>query len=311
MVQYATVSMMGDRAGGDLIRRAAVAAVLVAICLTLLKGIVWLLSGSVAMLSSAIDSALDAFASFVNLLAVRHALEPADREHRFGHGKAEPLAGLVQAAFIGGSVVLLLASGIPRLLHPEPILLSEYGIAVSLLAMAATFALVAYQRRVVRQTGSVAIGADSLHYAGDMLMNGGVILSLVLSGQMGVDYADPAFAILVGLWMLRSVFAISRQSLDHLMDRELPAEARERIKRLAMAHPAAGAVHDLRTRSAGTSTFIQFHLELDGEMSLNQAHSIADSIEADILAEFPGAEVIIHQDPAGLTEPGTPVYPRQ
>ncbi len=290
-------------------RRAATAALAVAVLLTLSKGGVWLVGGSVAMMSSAMDSALDAFASFINLLAVRHALEPADREHRFGHGKVEPLAGLAQAAFITGSTLLLFASGVQRLLHPHPVSHSEYGIAISVLAIVATLCLVSYQRSVVRRTGSIAIGADSLHYAGDLLMNGGVILSLVLSSVLGFTQADPLFAILVGLWMLRSVAAIFRQSFDHLMDRELPADARERIKTLARAHPAARAIHDLRTRASGTQTFIQFHLELDGNLTLMQAHEIADSIEAVILGEFPGAEVIIHQDPAGLPEPGTPVYP--
>jgi ferrous-iron efflux pump FieF len=255
------------------------------------------------MLSTLIDSLLDVVTSLLNLLAVRQALVPADREHRFGHGKAEPLAGLAQAAFITGSAVLLLLQAVRRLHAPQPIGGMDVGIGVMVFSIVLTFALVTYQRHVVRATGSVAIGADRLHYAGDVLLNCSVIAALILSGWFGFAYADPIFGIAVGLYILISALRIGRQSLDLLMDRELPDEQRATIRSIALHHPEVKSVHDLRTRSSGLDIFVQLHLEMDPEMTLRRAHEVSDAVEHDIMAAFPNAEVIIHQDPLGVEEP--------
>jgi ferrous-iron efflux pump FieF len=286
-----------------LLRRATYASVAVALVLIVAKTAAWTLTDSVSVLSSLLDSLLDAAASIVNLLAVRHALTPADREHRFGHGKAEPLAGMAQAAFIAGSAVLLLLEAIHRLSEPQPVLHGEIGIAVMAVSILLTIALVVYQRHVVAATGSVAISADSLHYRGDLLVNGSVIVSLVLAMWFDAQLADPLFGIAIGLYILFSAIQIGRMSLDLLMDRELPDSDRARIREIAMAHPSVKSLHDLRTRSAGPDIFIQFHLEMDGDISLRRAHEISDTVEAQIMGAFPNAEVIIHQDPEGVEEP--------
>lgn len=291
----------------SLMRFATYASVTVAIVLIVIKAVALKFTGSVALLSSLIDSLLDLAASLINLVAVSHALEPADREHRFGHGKAESIAGLGQAAFITGSAVFLLFEAGDRLFDPSPVENGALGVGVMAVSIVMTFALVRFQRYVVRETESVAITADSLHYQSDLLMNAGVILALVLSTQFGWHALDPIFAIAIAIYILSAAWKIVRNSFDMLMDREFADADRERIREIALAHAEVRAMHDLRTRSSGTSSFIQLHLELDGEMTLMRAHDIADVVEAKIRAAFPRAEVIIHQDPEGL-EKDTPAF---
>lgn len=291
-----------------LMRHATFAAVAVAVLLVLIKTVAWWLTDSVSLLSSLIDSMLDTGASFVNLLAVHHALQPADYEHRFGHGKAEHLAGLGQAAFVAGSAVFLLIEAAHRVAHPRVIEYGEVGIVVMLFAIVATFALVHFQRHVVRKTGSVAIAADSLHYTGDLLINASVILALLLGSRAGWGFVDPLFGAMISLYLLRTAGKIAFLSLDPLMDRELPEADRERIRVTVRTHPEVKSLHDLRTRKSGTTTFIQFHLELDSKMTLQHAHKIADEVEKALVADFPGAEIIIHEDPEGVVE-YRPYYP--
>ncbi|MDP6705611.1 MAG: cation diffusion facilitator family transporter [Alphaproteobacteria bacterium] len=283
-------------------RLATYAAVSVASLLIMGKLVAWLMTDSVAILGSLMDSALDAGASLINLLAVRHALMPADREHRFGHGKAEALAGLAQAAFITGSAAFLLFEAIDRLHRPRPIAESEVGIAILVASIVVTIALVLFQAYVVRQTGSIAIKADSLHYRGDLLMNLAVILALVLSTRTGLSFLDPIFAIAIAAYIVYGAWQIFRNASDHLMDRELPDAERRRIRETAVSHPKVINMHDLRTRSSGVHTFIQLHLELDPDMPLIEAHEVSDEVEAKIRNAFAGAEVIIHQDPHGVEE---------
>ena len=289
-----------DRA--RLARHATYASVATALLLIAAKLLAYLLTDSVSLLSTLLDSLLDAAASMVNLMAVRTAQVPADKEHRFGHGKAEPLAALGQSAFIAGSAVFLLVEAGNRVVNPSPLRNGAVGIAVMLLSIVATGLLVLYQRHVIRKTNSVAIRADSLHYFSDLLVNGAIIVALLLWQQLGWALADPIFAAGVGVYILFTAWQIARGSLDLLMDRELPDTARRRIREIAISHPRARNLHDLRTRSSGTATFIQFHLELDPEMSLFEAHEVSDKVEDAILAEFPGAEIIIHEDPAGVPE---------
>lgn len=283
-------------------RLAALASVLVATVLIVAKAAAYLATGAVSLLSSLIDSLLDLAASILNLVAVRQAAQPADREHRFGHGKAEALAGLAQAAFVCGSAAFLAFQAGERLLHPKAISNSTVGIAVMVGSIVLTFLLVLYQRFVVRRTGSVAIAADSMHYRADLLVNASVILAILVSANFGWQSADPLFAIAIAGYIVWGVYGIFKQSMAALMDRELPDEDRHRIRCIAEAHPEVISIHDLRTRFSGTQSFIQFHLELDGHLSLIEAHEIADAVMLDVEQAFPNAEVLIHEDPHGVPE---------
>ncbi len=285
-----------------LMRLATRASMATAITLIVAKLAAWLWTDSVSILATLMDSVLDAAASLVNLLAVRHALEPADREHRFGHGKAEALAGLGQAMFIAGSAGFLMLEAINRLLHPQPVNVIGIGIGVMAFAIVATLALLALQRHVVNITGSTAIKADRLHYTTDVLVNASVIAALVLSAH-GWPGFDSIFALLIGVYILRNAWQIAHESIQHLMDRELPDEERQRIRNIVLSHKDVRGMHDLRTRRAGTTTFIQLHLELDDELTLMRAHAISDAVEARIRQTYPDSEIIIHEDPASLMEP--------
>jgi ferrous-iron efflux pump FieF len=281
---------------------AAIASVAVAATLICAKLAIWVITGSVAILGSLVDSGLDAIASIVTFFSVRQAAQPPDRAHRYGHGKAEAIGAFVQAGFVLGSALFLASEAVRRLITPQPIEQSGLGIAVLLLAILLTAALLGWQRFVVRRTGSIAIQADSMHYRSDLLMNLAVIAALVLTEATGRPRIDPLFGLGVVLVLLYSAFGVARHALDMLMDRELPAEQRAYIRSLALEHPGAHNVHDLRTRRAGADVFIELHLELDGELSLEQAHDITHEVEARIRAAFPGAGIIVHQEPAGLAD---------
>src|SRR3984893_14537064 len=293
-----------DRVPADRLRRVGTyASCAVAALLIAAKFAAWLETGSVALLSSLVDSLLDAVASLVNLVAVRHALSPADREHRFGHGKAEPLAVLGQSAFIIGSAMLLFAEAVRRLLWPVRVDNPPAGIAVMIFSIAVTVGLVLYQRYVVRRTGSIAVTADELHYRSDLVLNIGVIVALVLGSAFDQPLLDPLFGAAIGVWIVYSAVRLTRLSLFQLMDHQLPDDEREKIRAIAQSHPEVEAAHDLRTRVAGPTAFIQLHIEMDGAMSLIPAHEISDEVEAKLRAAYPHAEIMIHQDPEGIEEP--------
>lgn len=287
---------------GGLMRRAAIASLSVAAFMVAIKCFAYFTSCSVSVLASLADSALDLFASALNFLAIRSALTPADEEHRFGHGKAEPLAGLAQGAFIAGSALFLVIQAIMRLSTPEPVEDIGTAFAVMVVAIICTAGLVTYQRYVVRRTGSIAVGADQMHYLSDLATNLGVMIALGLVWGFGWQAADPIIAMIVAGILVWSAWGVFRQSYDQLMDHELPEEDRERIAAIVMHHPEVRSFHDLRTRSAGVHTFIQCHIELDPAMSLVRAHEVSDEVERELCAEFPKAEVIIHQDAAGMEE---------
>lgn len=290
-----------DQDRGRLLTLATTASVATAGVLIAVKLAAWLLTGSVSVLASLIDSLMDAAASLINLFAVRYSLTPADDEHRFGHGKAESLAGLAQAAFIAGSAVFLVMHAIDRMLHPRPIVEMQVGIAVMIFAIVATLALLGIQRYVVRRTGSMAIRADSLHYMTDVLTNLSIIAALVLV-SFGWESSDSIFAIGIAGYILYSAWQIAHDAFQLLMDRELPEEERQRILQIARNHTHARGVHDLRTRQSGAEKFVQLHLELDEDLPLKQAHTIADEVDEAICTAFPTAHVIIHQDPVNIAD---------
>ena len=285
-----------------LLHLAVYMAVGVALFLSAIKAAAWFMTDSVVILTSLVDSILDVIASVVNLVAVRQALVPADASHRFGHGKAEALAGLGQSLVIAISAFFLLYQSGQRFFHPQPVAEIDTGITVMIFSMVVTFGLLMFQRYVVRRTGSVAISADSLHYTSDFLVNAGVVAALVLVSQLGWELADPLFAAGIGLYILYTAWGIVDQSYHILLDRELPDEQRKKIRDLVMRHQAVKDMHDLRSRQSGSDIFIQVHIELDGFLTLNQVHEISDEVEMEIRKAYPGSEVLIHSDPEGLFE---------
>ncbi len=279
--------------------RAALASIAMALVLVGLKGWAALETSSMAMLGSLADSGLDLVASLVVLLGVRIAAQPADSDHRFGHGKAEALAALVQIILITVSALFIGYRSAERLLSGARTSEAELGIAVSIIAMALTFALIAYQRHVIRRTGSVAIGTDRLHYSSDLMLNGSVIVALALDQAAGLAGADAIFGLLIALWLLWGAWRSSSIALDQLMDREWPEELRARFLAAAQDYPELAGLHDLRTRTSGTHHFAQFHVWVPADWTVKQAHDRLDRVEEQLQRRFPGTEILIHVDPEG------------
>jgi ferrous-iron efflux pump FieF len=281
---------------------AAVASLSVATILVAVKFMAFLMTDSVSLLSSLMDSSFDAFASLLTMLSVIHAATPADEEHRFGHGKLEALSALGQAVFIFGSAIFLLFECARRFVSPIAIHEPSIAISVMILSIVLTLALVCFQIYVIKKTQSVAISADYLHYKGDLLANLSVFAALVMSYYTKMKYIDPAFASIIGVTLLWGAFSITRQSFDILMDKEISPADRDKIMALVTAHKDVVAVHDLRTRTTGDRIFIEFHMEVDGTLSLNRAHVITEDIEKILYEAFPTSEVLIHQEPAGIDD---------
>ena len=285
-----------------LMRQATYASLSVATVLLVVKFVAWRYTDSVALLSSVVDSLLDLLASIIILSSVHFALAPADKEHRFGHGKMEALASLAQAVVITGSAVYVGQQAINKLMAPQLIQHSEVGLAVMVFSIALTYALVRFQKSVVERSGSLAIAADSLHYKTDLLLNAGVIVALVLSTNFGIASADPVIGVGIAVIVLLSALRIGARAMNVLIDRELPDEDRGQIAEIVEGNNHVLGMHDLRTRSSGTQQFIQFHLELEPSISLEEAHQISDTVEKQVARAFPDAEVLIHADPFGLRE---------
>lgn len=288
-----------------LTRSAAYAAIAMAVFLATLKTWAAWKTGSTAMLGSLADTALDLIASVATLIGVWFAAQPADAEHRFGHGKAEALAAIVHvmliavsAAGIGYRAILQLAGGTETAAAGE-------GIAVSVIAILATIALLAWQRHVIRKTGSIAIKTDNVHYQSDLMLNVAVIAALALDQFAGFAVADPLFGLGIALWVAWGAWRGASEAADQLLDREWPDEKRQRFVEIAARHPELSNLHDLRTRSSGAHDFVQFHVDMPGEMSVREAHDIIDRVERDLLAAFPEMDLLIHIDPEGhVDEPG-------
>jgi ferrous-iron efflux pump FieF len=292
-------------ARGALTTRAALASVATALFLVGLKSWAAWSTGSVAMLGSLADTGLDLVASLITLFGVRVAAMPADRDHRFGHGKAESIAALVQVGIIFVSAAGIAWRAVDRLVHGVQAANAEQGIAVSAIAIVATLALIAYQRRVIRSTGSVAITADNVHYQSDLLLNLSVIAALVIDQYAGIAGADPAFGILIAAWLAYGAWRASTHAVDQLMDKEWPVEKRQRFVEVAARHPELKGIHDLRTRTSGAHDFVQFHVWVDPGMTVAEAHEVMDAVEHKLEAEFPECEILIHIDPEGqVDQPG-------
>lgn len=287
---------------GKLKRSASYASLSVAFTLVATKIWAWLATSSISVLSSLVDSFLDVLASSITVVAVYYAMQPADSEHRFGHGKAEGLAALAQSLIITISAVYVWIEAAERLANPQAIGSPMIGVGVMGVSIALTLALVAYQRYVIRETGSMAISADSMHYQADLAVNLSVAIAVMLAGWTNWSLIDPLVGFGVAAYILWSTYGIATRALDVLLDRELPPEDRERIRDLAIAHPDVHGFHDLRTRFGGSTYFIQFHLELNPDTTLMNAHRIMDSVEDAIHEIYPKCEIIVHTDPLGVDE---------
>ncbi len=288
-----------NHARAKLTSRAAIASVSMALFLLGLKAWATWETKSVSMLGSLADTGLDIIASLVTLYSVRLAAQPADHDHRFGHGKAEALAALFQTGLIVASAIAIGWRGISQFGNASPPEHPELGIGVSIVAIITTYALITYQKHVVKQTGSVAIHADHVHYSSDLLLNASVIAALVLDTMLGLRGADPLFGVAIAAWLIWHAREVAMTAIDQLMDKEWPPEKRARFLGVAQSHPELKGIHDMRTRTSGAHDFVQFHVWVDPDMTVLQAHRVMDEVEAKLMAEFPGTEVLIHPDPEG------------
>jgi ferrous-iron efflux pump FieF len=285
-----------DKDYGRLVSLAAWLATITAGILFVVKIAAWWMTGSVSLLASLVDSVLDIMASVVNLVVIRYSLQPADKEHAFGHGKAESLAALAQAMFISGSACFLMLNGIERFFRPQDLQAPQLGIVVSGFAMALTLALVIFQKHVIRKTGSQAIAADSLHYQTDLYMNAAIMVALGLS-WFGIGQADAVFAMGIGIYILYSAIHMAKEATQTLLDRKLPDEEIIEIRQICLSVDMVLGVHGVRTRLSGPIRFIQIHLELDDDIRLIDAHEISDAVEDLLLERFPNSDVLVHHDP--------------
>jgi ferrous-iron efflux pump FieF len=287
--------------------RAALASVAMACGLIALKSYAAWSTGSVAMLGSLADSGLDLLASLVTLYGVKLAAEPADHDHRFGHGKAEALAALFQVVLITVSAIGIAWRAIGALGSDVPTQSAELGIGVSVAAILATIVLLAYQRKIIRQTGSVAIMADNIHYQSDVLLNGSVIAALALDQFLGWHRADPIFGIAIAAWLAWGAFQASNHAIDMLMDKEWPETQREAFIEVAARQPGIKGIHDFRTRRSGSHDFAQFHMEVARDITMAQAHDVVEGVESALRKAFPKVEVLIHLDPEGHVDTDNPL----
>ena len=281
---------------------AAASSISLAIILCLMKGAAVFYTGSLAVLSSMVDSLSDIFASAVTFFAIKISVKPASCHYRYGYGKAEALSALFQAAFVAISGFFILFDAIARLQNPIPLSQTDFGLTVMVISLLLTLVLVAFQRYVARITNSQAILADSMHYSVDILTGLSIILSLIIIHFWHINWIDSAIAVAISIYLLYNAYDFGRNAVYLLLDRELDEEIRTSIYNIVRQHPLSPNIHDLRTRDLGGAYMFEFHLELDGNLPLSVAHKYTDEVEALILKTYPNAQVLIHQDPADIQE---------
>ena len=286
-----------------LTRRVTLLSVATATVLVTIKIAAWLVSGSVAMLASMADSGLDLVASAATFYAVRYAVAPPDAEHRYGHGKAEGFASLMQAGLVFASAALIGREAVVDLIHPHALQQSGWAIAVMAISILMTSGLLLAQARVLRQTASVAVSGDRAHYAMDLASNVVALAGIALSAWLGLNGLDAAAALLITALLLWGAVGVFREASGQLMDHELPDEVRARIVELMTEDRRLTDVHQLRTRASGPYVHIQMHVDLDPELTLEAAHQVIVAAEKRVLDAFPSADIIIHADPRGRAEP--------
>lgn len=283
-------------------KTASVASVSLAVVLTILKIFASVYTGSLAVLSSMIDSLADIFASSITFVAIHFSSRPATYNHRYGYGKAEAISALVQAAFVAGSGMFVLYDGIYRLFFPSPIEKTGVGILIMAISLVATILLIAFQKYVTKKTKSLAIAADSEHYKVDVVTNLSIIVTLIVVKVFNIHWFDTVTAIGVASYLLFNAYKLAVHAIDTLTDAELSPEIRHKVCEIVMANPFAQGLHDLRTRDLGGAYLFEFHLELDGDLSLAAAHDLTELVEENLLDVYPNAQIVIHQDPVGIDE---------
>lgn len=266
--------------------------------LVILKLIAWYITDAVTLLSSLMDSAMDVLVALINFVAVRYSFKPADSDHRFGHAKAQDLAALAQAVFIAALSVGISIQAVSKFIHPSQIESGWIGIAVMIISLVLTAALITFQHYVVRKTKSNIIHADATHYLTDLLSNLSIIIVLFISTYYSVEWLDPTLGIILALYILKSAYDIGKQAFDNLMDKEFALTERDSIMAIILNHPKVKSINELKTRHGGHKSFIQFDFTMDGNATLNEAHQVAHEIEAALLQKYPDAEIFIHQEPA-------------
>jgi ferrous-iron efflux pump FieF len=283
-------------------RFASIVALAVALVLVAVKVWAWLATGSISLLTSAADGLVDVVASLVTFAGVRYAGRPVDRGHRYGHGKAEAVAAFVQALLLAGAAVGLGIQSVTRLFVPQPLTEIGFGLWVIIASSVAACGLVAMQTYVVKRTGSTAIAADRAHYMTDVAVNIAVLVALVLERFLAWNRADAIGALAISCYMLWNARGMALHALIQLLDRELDTSDRERIKSAVLGCEGVQAVHDIRTRNGGDRVFVEFHLEVDGAMSVEKGHSIGDRAEDAVRSIFQAADVVAHLEPAGIDD---------
>lgn len=281
----------------NLMKLATYFSVSTAVIIIIVKVTAWIYTDSLSLLASLADSVLDVISSLINLFAVHYALQPADDDHRFGHGKAEDIAAFAQSAFITGSALFIVMQAIARVIEPQPLQNEQAGIIVMLIATVFTLALVMFQKHVIKKTNSSVIKADYLHYSTDIAVNFVVVLSLIASMFMKSGVIDTIASFIIAGYIFKGAWSVGRTAFDNLMDKEMPDSDKAKIIECIFQNKHVKGIHDLRTRVSGVKNFIQFHVELDGNMTLKEADNIADNIEKNLEKQFPNTEVIVHQDP--------------
>jgi len=285
-----------------LVKSASVASLLVASTLIVLKYYAWVSTSSVSLLGSLADSLIDFLASVFVLIAITYSFFPADEKHRFGYGKSEGLVAFIQSLLIGISGIYVFIEAIQRLIYPSQINKPIVAIWVMIVSIALTIALIMYQKYVVEKSKSIAIESDQYHYLTDTFINLSVLFSVVISGWTRFIFIDAVVGLLISGVVLYNAFSLLKKSFKILLDQEIQSSHRDQIKKIALQHPKVLGFHDLRTRDTGRNYIIQFHLELDPEMTLLESHTITDEVSDNVLKKYPDSEIIIHTDPLGIDE---------
>lgn len=283
-------------------RLAATLSVSLAVALCFLKIFGSIYTGSLAILSSLIDSLADVFASSLSFVAIKFSTRPASLEHRYGYGRAESISALAQSAFIAGSGLFVMYDGITRIISPAPLEQTDFGIMVMTISLLATLALIAFQKYVTKKTASPAIKADSAHYTVDVLTNLSIIISLLVVKFLGINWFDILTAFVISAYLIFNAYKLAAEAVSALTDRELSPEIRQKVIDIVNNSEGIKGYHDFRSRDLGGTYFFEIHLELDGNLTLNITHQLTDKVEEAIKKQFPEAQVIIHQDPYGLRE---------
>ncbi len=281
---------------------AASASVSLAFLLICLKLVAFLRTDSLSIFSSFIDSLTDLFASLISFAAVYFSTKPASQNHRYGYGKSEALSALLQAIFVAVSGIFVIFDGIKRFIYPVEITQTSFGIWIMLFSIFATCILVSFQAYVAKKTNSLAIKADMAHYTVDFLTNSSVVLSLLIVHFLGFVYFDILTALFISGYLLYNAYSLAKESIEQLTDKELSTEIRENVKNLVENSNGIHGMHDFRTRSLGDIYYFEFHIELDGTISLNEAHELTRFVEQKILEIYPNSQILIHQDPLGVRE---------